>query len=640
MEVKPEDLPRLRVLSALRKFSLAVQSDVLADGGIAARFNIPVSKPARLSDQVSVDRNLLFTALQKVVDGLPLPEFVDEHGKPLQLGITIEADAGIVAHQDQRWVFANAALLSSDPLRRAAVLTRCLSRNTVRSEDRARLENLVAKEDFAHGDFVAAAAILGASPESFAAVLRQKTASGPLTMRDLLPEQPAHWSNLTAPRIRSASLEEFIAGELAAERSAQIERNPAHALAAIALTFASPLLIPHDLFKDVPADVMLEGVERVAVAEGPFALCGALDLCAERAGGDGRFATAGEKILDKLFADMDLLAAACDLFGAVFVLATAYLAEHETFRRQPVFWRRLAAASHAALVVRTLGVAKPEGEPLLTWVSRVRGNAYLLSVFNEFCEEPRWRPDWIAPRFLTADVVGRSLISSQRLPEGQLPAGWQERLTAARSYLDMEKLQFAAHLPAVLEGARRPRNPTLQDLAPITEAYQRLIDEPAPDLLLGMTPAIRGLGFPVEAADAAIKVIGKLRSDPGNLQDEIVQATMSLAADIAADICDVGLADLVADASIESFVSSKAQKSVAELVFRLLVCAGANRDREEAMTMVARRFEHLAFLLPPATLPNFMNLLRTLQVLDNRLALHLGRALAIARSGRPRTSAT
>ena len=638
MDIKPEDLLRSRVFLALRKFSPAVLSDVLADGTIAPRFDVPVSQPVQLSQQHSVDRTLLFTAFEKAADNLPMPPLVNEKGEPLALEITISADSAVVAHQDKRWVFAHAALLSSDPSRRAIILARILSRNTLTNQDRVRLESLIAKDDYSHGDFIAAAGILASSPESFVASIREKATTGRFSMRDLLPQHSAHWSNLTAPPGQSMTLDEFVAVELSAERKAQIDRNPADALAAIALTFASPALVPRDLFKDVSSDAMLTAIDRVAETDVSFALSGTFDLCVDRVVADPRFVAAGEKILDKLFGDMGRLNTACDLFGAVFVVATAYLAEHETLRRQPVYWRRLAAASHAGLVVRTLGVGKSDEEPLLTWATRVRGKTYFLSVLNEFAVEPRWRPDWIVPRFLVADVYGRAIASAHRLQAGELPAGWQQRLDAAQSWMTANKFTSLAYYPALLEGARRPI-PKLQELGQVKEAYQLLIDEPSPEALLMLTPAVQALGFSAEAADAVWKIVNSLRIDASKFHDEIARAVMSLSTDIAVQIRDTRLADLVADVSVELCVNGQDRKSLTEAVFRIIECAAANADREEAQATLGRRMENLASLLPPTALANLMEVLRTLQMLDERLAVHLGRAVAIARLGVPRIAA-
>jgi hypothetical protein len=87
----------------------------------------------------------------------------------------------------------------------------------------------------------------------------------------------------------------------------------------------------------------------------PLAHTGAFDLCAACALEDSRFEELGEALLERLLADPKRLHRELTTYATAFVIAGAYLAEHETLRKQPVFWRRLAAASHASLVARVLG---------------------------------------------------------------------------------------------------------------------------------------------------------------------------------------------------------------------------------------------------------------------------------------------
>lgn len=74
--------------------------------------------------------------------------------------------------------------------------------------------------------------------------------------------------------------------------------------------------------------------------------------------------------------------------------------------------------------------------------------------------------------------------------------------------------------------------------------------------------------------------------------------------------------------------------STLDIVCRLVECASANFDRDQAMVALAGRLENVAFLAPPQALNDLHNSLRHLQLLDNRLSSNLGRAVAAARLGR------
>ncbi len=644
MDPKPKDLPRIGALFALRKFSSAVQSDVLADGTIAARFDVPVSQPAQLSDELTIQRPLLLSAFQKVADGEPLPPFADDRGNALDLKVTIEGHAAVIVYQDKRWRFPYAAFCSLHPSRRLAILDQYLSQHTLAIAQRTRLKTLLAHQDYSDRDFMTAIGLLSASPESFAASLHEKASAGQFSMYDVLSRPLEYWDNLTATLVSSGTLAKFISHELAEERRARIAQDPARALVMISLTFGSPPLVPRDLFKDVPPESLFDGVDRLAKLDDPFALCGAFDLCADRAADDPRFIEAGERLLKKVFGDMKRLETAFDVYAAIFVITTAFFAEHETLKRKPVYWRRLAAASHAALVLRTLGAGNLEKEPLLTWAFRIKGQPYFLSAFNDFRDEPRWRPDWIVPRYLIADAYGRAVASCRRFTAGEQPPGWQEPIALARAWIEENQLQLTAYFPALLEGARHDRIPTIQELnepggTGVIDLFNKLVEQPSIDKLMMLTPVIRTFGCPPDAIDAVFKAVTSLRTEAANADQQVIDAVLSLAADIAVQNLDKRLADLVADISIEWALSGERRKSFAEVVFVLLECAAANEDQSEARTLLARRLENLAFLLPPPGLSNLLGLLLTLQSLDETLAEHLGRAVATARLGLPRIAA-
>jgi hypothetical protein len=126
---------------------------------------------------------------------------------------------------------------------------------------------------------------------------------------------------------------------------------------------------------------------------------------------------------------------------AIFVVATAHLAKHETLRRQPIYWRRLAAASHASLVVRICGTSGIKPDDIVAWAMRVAGQAYFMSVVSELSVEPQWRPEWIVPNVLLADVAGRAVGAAQRLAEKTaVPESWKIRLDAVQTWIKENKL--------------------------------------------------------------------------------------------------------------------------------------------------------------------------------------------------------
>jgi hypothetical protein len=158
---------------------------------------------------------------------------------------------------------------------------------------------------------------------------------------DILPEEPQHWTNLTATRRTSETLVEFIDTELLEELKARLGLNGASAFKNIALTFASPGLVPHALFDSLDKETMIAALEQACTFEDHFSLLGAFETCARLVTKDQRFVDLGQRLLDRLFADMERLQTSCGMFGATFILAVAAQAEDERLSKEPAYWRRL-----------------------------------------------------------------------------------------------------------------------------------------------------------------------------------------------------------------------------------------------------------------------------------------------------------
>jgi hypothetical protein len=634
-KIDPAKLARFRALFALQRLSPAMQNDVLSEGAIAKRVKLSLSHPVKLAGAATVDRPRLFELFQKAADEQALPaEIEDIAGAKHPMQVAIDGDAAIVTIAENAIRFPLAALLTSNTQKRMALGADCISRHTLTAESRRAFEAIVGKEDFGDDDFFAANLILGASPESFAADLHQKAQTGQLSTADFLPTRDGYWNNLSAARAQSTTLRDFIANELATEREALIVRDPRAALEIVSLSFAAPELVPAELLKKLDSGTTLDAIRRLTEAGDPFALAGAFDLCAGRLAEAPGFAEAGEAILDKCFADPVRLCRNFESYGAAFVIATAHLAEHQVLRRQPVYWRRLAASAHAALVMRTLGEASEEGTSLLNWAMQRAGRSYYLSVVNDAHVEPRWRPDWIEARYLAADVYGRLAAAKARLSADAVPQGWNEKLAKAEAWIVAERVVLATTYPAILQGAAPVSGEKPIPGTPVADLYDTLIREPTAENLLMLTPVVWAFDFRPEAREAVLAVVQSLRSQTGQDDPDATERALGLAACIAALTRDNDLGELVSQICVERAAALQRDDVLLATVTIMLECAAANPNHEQAISTLARRLENLGFVSPPSVLNELLQLLGTLREINEPLGKLLGRAIATARLGR------
>src|SRR5258705_5943494 len=316
---------------------------------------------------------------------------------------------------------------------------------------RKEFDALISKPDFSHSDFFAATTIVLGSPESFASTLREVANKGTLSKTDFLPSEVAYWENITAKQLTSKTLTEFIGQGLAAERAVRIALDPDIAVDVLSLTFGAPELVPLEAMRRIDSETMIASLRRGQDYADPLSLSGAFDLCADHATADRRFVDLGDAILDRVLGDAQRLRSELTTFATAFVIASAHLAEHETLRKQPVFWRRLAAASHASLVTRILGPGDRDEPSLLTWAIGLAGKTFYISVLNDAHVEPRWRPNWISPEFLVADIYGRLLGSLQRLGDAA-PPSWRKKVDEAQSWVVVSAPPIAHAFPSILQG--------------------------------------------------------------------------------------------------------------------------------------------------------------------------------------------
>jgi hypothetical protein len=636
-DLTPEELSRFRVAFALRRMGQELQSDVLMDGTVAEQAGITVSTPINLPEDVVLDRNNLFSAFQKAADGEPIPDIVDLDGIKRDIKIDVQNDMAFATYGTHRVAFPQAALLSAKLGRRLQILSAILKNNTLTRHAREELQSLVSKPDYSHAEFFAARKILVGAPESFATTLREVANKGTLSKNDLLPAETSHWENLTATRRTAEVLADFIKHELSDERALRIAENPKDAVDVISLTFGGPELVPLGAMRAINPDDLLAGLKHLLQFPDPLALAGAFDICADMAAADTRFVGVGDEILDRLLEDPARLRNELTTFAAALIIATAYLAEHETLRKQPVFWRRLAAASHASLVTRVLGGSDDGESSLLTWAMRLSGKTYYLSVLNDAHSEPRWRPDWMSPNYLMADVYGRLQGSAQRLGEAS-PEIWRKKLEDARASVLKDVPPLAQTFPSVLQGwvpsAEKPADDT-----DVGRMYADFAREPTLENFIYFTPLVFAFGFMADARQSVLKVVQSLRSSLATTPPDFAQAALDLAALIAAQNRDPELADAVAAVAVERFVLTQDVDRLLPTAAVILECAAAQKDRTEALSTLARRLENLAFVAPTAVLSEALDTFRILQSINAELGSFLGRSIATARLGLPRIAA-
>jgi hypothetical protein len=633
------DLAKTRAIFALQKLPANLRSHTLADGSIASLFGIGVNSPIPILDK-AVEREQLFARFRETADGQPPTPLRDLSGTDLQARIQIDSagDGSVkIGNADLR--FPQAGLLTSDAMRRQAYAQRMIADHSLTARHQTELLALAAQPAFSEKEFFQALGLLSATPQTFARIFREKLlqTNGNIGEPDLLPDDPRYWTNLTAEPGASPDLPTFIAAELLAERRRQLTAHPLRTFRTISLSFCAPALVPKDLLDELAVDTVVPMMESISKFDDPFALVGAFEYCAASVDKDPRFAALGEQLLLRLVADMDWLRRAASLWTTGFVIATTALARDDRTQPHPVHWRRLAAATHASLVVRTCGVRDGDPSDILEWAVHMRGLEYHCSVLRDMPIEPSWRPEWADPGILTADIFSRAYAAFHRLPEKLRPATWGERVTKGLEWIEHAKLKLFLNAPSVLEGSLRRPPLHLASLPPhLAEVFQSFIDDPGLENLIAAATAVQRHGAPPEIVLPAIEALARLRKGTANLDDKPVRVALSMSSHLSLLTSNETLTDTVVQTILDCSRGITRREAAHEAALRIIEASGAIADPTARKTFLCQSLLALANILPPnKLLEDLGSLFDALTQVDPNLTAPLARAIHTVRLGAP-----
>ena len=99
-----------------------------------------------------------------------------------------------------------------------------------------------------------------------------------------------------------------------------------------------------------------------------------------------------------------------ELLSIAYELVDGEFAKLRQFRDFPLYWRRLAAFSQAALIVRCVLESNGDQSGFIEWMREVRSNEFQAQGYADLRLEPRWRTSFAAPAQLKQELGGRLFV--------------------------------------------------------------------------------------------------------------------------------------------------------------------------------------------------------------------------------------
>lgn len=209
------------------------------------------------------------------------------------------------------------------------------------------------------------------------------------------------------------------------------------------------------------------------------------------------------------------------LFLSTYALIEAELSRTKTLASWPPFRRRAAAFAQAALFAR-VALGKIEIPAFSTSAFERGGRAFYFQTDLDLQQEPRWRPDWLGPEQIHAELVGRlnglADTHAAALPDGPLKAALVDPGGPVRSALSFPRSFRPGPLEGAGPGAVAAMPPEVAELLDQSLAATRLVPTSL-TALVNLIGLFRIEADKVETAVALIKAAGhRISSDDSDQQ--------------------------------------------------------------------------------------------------------------------------
>ena len=171
--------------------------------------------------------------------------------------------------------------------------------------------------------------------------------------------------------------------------------------------------------------------------------------------------------------DVDEQGSGFRLLSALFCVVDGELSRIRLFAKEPPFYRRLAALTHASLLHRQLLNSKIDIDHFIDWASDNSG-LFSMQSLADMRLEPRWDPELVVAPQLKAEFFGRIMISAEKFKRDLIDSA-VFGLIIGHNSTTLQSLGGFPHpwLPGPLEGVEGAPRRIPNEIAKVIETQLR-----------------------------------------------------------------------------------------------------------------------------------------------------------------------
>lgn len=499
----------------------------------------------------------------------------------------------------------------------------------------SRWRDLAAQGPLADSDFGLVLDDLPSVAEPVLEGIVSKILGGEFGVQDLVPTSKTYYESILGPIPWTMGVKQFVADVLAPHLISVCRKSPEWGLRCIHAVSIAEALDPVRLVAAASNEHLLSAFQSIGNGTTPFALLATYRLAAARALADERFSTIAQQALQALVTKTcagEPDSGPDTLFVALVRLTLGVVGQSEELALAPPFWRRLAAFTHATVVLEAVHFPEERAREVGAWCARRRTRTGAAGEILDHLLEPGWRPDALSAGDLWATALLRATESE---PEGsQVPGLSTAQLEQARPLLAL-----VAGVPGPLGGARQDwsmsniqvQNADLLDGVDHATADGEVL---APERIWAAL-AHHAQIYPFsDGLLARVRSLANALKPQAGAQMNEAYAPLALCCNVAATQADLGLADVAVAGVIEACDGFTDPAEVVLAASIVVLAAGAEKNPAAGLQWAGDRLLALAYRLPRgaccAALAETIAIFQRLVPLSKR---RWGKAQLVANSG-------
>lgn len=512
-----------------------VRHDLLADRSLARRFGVKTERIIAFGGAgISFHRSSLFAAVRRAAtQPARTVTIVDQSGTSWAIATsTNRGTPSVILRADRRLVHAAPLILVTHNKRaRSRFAAVEIATHNLPKREAAQWRALVGKRPLKDDELDKFVSDCVNTPVGMHASIRQLLSAPKIAVEDLVPKSEVYYERLVGRVDGQQSVIEYIDQILPSHIASLITGRKREGLRWALLLGAHPQVADVIDKVGVPTPSARETLKWAATAD-VFSRATLFELFLRP-----RFSK--RPIGSEIRA---LLAIFCgtgkaerydqfELASIAFTVVYGEFARCGLLVEKPVFWRRLAALAHSALIVRSVMAEEKDLKKFIDWMKGTRPITFTLQCSAELRSDPRWLPHFVFAHQLKQECYGR-VLARATVNESVAKAFRMHKalLGSQPNSVKSQVEPLLGGLPGPLEGNVPPRDPIPAELL---RAIRTRLADSSPSIssfgqLLNIALLVQ---IPQDVADAAAAALKRAqhRIDTEGRPEQLYSCLLGLA---------------------------------------------------------------------------------------------------------------